>query len=251
MPLVSIRKNVIIATKVGMAMWNGPNDKGASCCHIIQQAEDSSRLLQTDYIDLYQIHRPDPNTPIEETFKALGVLVRQGKVRYIGCSNYSAWQMCEAIWTSKALNLTQFVTAQPEYNILNRSIEAELLPFCEIYNIGILPYFPLAIGFLTGKYLLGRDAPEGSRLAGNQRAQQNTLTGKNFDLLARLSNFAEDRGHPMVELAIAWLLAKPSVRSVISGATKEEQITANVKASEWDLTENDVVEIDNILRDSG
>ena len=130
--LVGIRKEVIIATKVGMAMGDGPNDKGASRHHIMQQAEDSLRLLQTDYIDLYQIHRPDPNTPIEETMRALDDLVKQGKVRYIGCSNYSAWQMCDAIWTAKALNLAQFVTAQPEYNMLNRSIEAELIPFCEL-----------------------------------------------------------------------------------------------------------------------
>ena len=248
--LVGIRKEVIIATKVGMAMGDGPNDKGASRHHIMQQAEDSLRLLQTDYIDLYQIHRPDPNTPIEETMRALDDLVKQGKVRYIGCSNYSAWQMCEAIWTAKALNLAQFVTAQPEYNMLNRSIEAELIPFCDLYNIGVLPYFPLASGFLTGKYLPGKDAPEGSRLAGNQRAQQNTLTDKNFNLLAKLSSFAEDRGHPMVELAIAWLLAKPSVSSVIAGATKEDQVTANVKASGWDLTEAEVEELDNILQES-
>ncbi len=248
--LVGIRKEVIIATKVGMAMGDGPNDKGASRHHIMQQAEDSLRLLQTDYIDLYQIHRPDPNTPIEETMRALDDLVKQGKVRYIGCSNYSAWQMCEAIWTAKALNLTQFVTAQPEYNMLNRGIEAELLPFCDLYNIGVLPYFPLASGFLTGKYLPGKDAPEGSRLAGNQRAQQNTLTDKNFSLLAKLSGFAEDRGHPMVELAIAWLLAKPSVSSVIAGATKEDQDTANVKASGWDLTGAEVEELDNILQES-
>ena len=248
--LVGIRKEVIIATKVGMAMGDGPNDKGASRHHIMQQAEDSLRLLQTDYIDLYQIHRPDPNTPIEETMRALDDLVKQGKVRYIGCSNYSAWQMCEAIWTAKALSLTQFVTAQPEYNMLNRGIEAELLPFCDLYNIGVLPYFPLASGFLTGKYLQGKDAPEGSRLAGNQRAQQNTLTDKNFSLLAKLSGFAEDRGHPMVELAIAWLLAKPSVSSVIAGATKEDQDTANVKASGWDLTGAEVEELDNILQES-
>ena len=248
--LVGIRKEVIIATKLGMAMGDGPNDKGASRHHIMQQAEDSLRLLQTDYIDLYQIHRPDPNTPIEETMRALDDLVKQGKVRYIGCSNYSAWQMCEAIWTAKALNLTQFVTAQPEYNMLNRSIEAELLPFCDLYNIGVLPYFPLASGFLTGKYLPGKEAPEGSRLAGNQRAQQNTLTDKNFSLLAKLSSFAEDRGHPMVELAIAWLLAKPSVSSVIAGATKEDQVTANMKASGWDLTEAEVEELDNILQES-
>jgi len=245
--LVGIRKDVIIATKVGNPMGDGPNDKGASRHHIMQQVEDSLRLLQTDYIDLYQIHRPDANTPIEETLRALDDLVRQGKVRYIGGSNYNGWQTAEAVLTSNALGLAQFVTMQPEYNMLNRSIETELLPFCDKYNIGILPFYPLASGFLTGKYLQGQEAPEGTRLAGNERAQQNTLTDKNFRILSGLSKFAEDSGHPMVELAIAWLLARPAVSSVIAGATKEEQITANVKASDWDLTESEMEELDTLL----
>ena len=246
--LVGIRKDVIIATKVGIAMGDGTNDVGASRHHIMQQVEDSLRLLQTDYIDLYQIHRPDANTPIEETLRALDDLVRQGKVRYIGGSNYNGWQTAEAVLTSNALGLAQFVTMQPEYNMLNRSIEAELLPFCDKYNIGILPFYPLASGFLTGKYLQGQEAPEGTRLAGNERAQQNTLTDKNFRILSGLSKFAEDSGHPMVELAIAWLLARPAVSSVIAGATKEEQITANVKASDWDLTESEMEELDTLLK---
>ena len=246
--LVGIRKDVIIATKVGNPMGDGPNDKGASRHHIMQQVEDSLRLLQTDYIDLYQIHRPDANTPIEETLRALDDLVRQGKVRYIGGSNYNGWQTAEAVLTSNALGLAQFVTMQPEYNMLNRSIETELLPFCDKYNIGILPFLPLASGFLTGKYLQGQEAPEGTRLAGNERAQQNTLTDKNFRILSGLSKFAEDSGHPMVELAIAWLLARPAVSSVIAGATKEEQITANVKASDWDLTEAEMEELDTLLK---
>jgi aryl-alcohol dehydrogenase-like predicted oxidoreductase len=246
--LVGIRKDVIIATKVGNPMGDGPNDKGASRHHIMQQVEDSLRLLQTDYIDLYQIHRPDANTPIEETLRALDDLVRQGKVRYIGGSNYNGWQTAEAVLTSNALGLAQFVTMQPEYNMLNRSIETELLPFCDKYNIGILPFYPLASGFLTGKYLQGQEAPEGTRLAGNERAQQNTLTDKNFRILSGLSKFAEDSGHPMVELAIAWLLARPAVSSVIAGATKEEQITANVKASDWDLTESEMEELDTLLK---
>jgi aryl-alcohol dehydrogenase-like predicted oxidoreductase len=246
--LVGIRKDVIIATKVGIAMGDGTNDVGASRHHIMQQVEDSLRLLQTDYIDLYQIHRPDANTPIEETLRALDDLVRQGKVRYIGGSNYNGWQTAEAVLTSNALGLAQFVTMQPEYNMLNRSIETELLPFCDKYNIGILPFLPLASGFLTGKYLQGQEAPEGTRLAGNERAQQNTLTDKNFRILSGLSKFAEDSGHPMVELAIAWLLARPAVSSVIAGATKEEQITANVKASDWDLTESEMEELDTLLK---
>ena len=245
--LKGIRQDVIIGTKVGLEMGDGTNDRGASRYHIMQQVEDSLRLLQTDYIDLYQIHRPDPNTPIEETLRALDDLVHQGKVRYIGGSNYNGWQTAEAVLKARALGLNEFVTMQPEYNMLNRGIEAELLPFCDKYNIGILPYFPLASGFLTGKYLQGQEAPEGTRLAGNERAKENTLTDKNFSILSKLSKFAEDRGHPMVELAIAWLLAKPAVSSVIAGATKEEQVTANVKASDWDLTESEMEELEALL----
>ena len=245
--LKGIRQDVIIGTKVGLEMGDGTNDRGASRYHIMQQVEDSLRLLQTDYIDLYQIHRPDPNTPIEETLRALDDLVHQGKVRYIGGSNYNGWQTAEAVLKARALGLNEFVTMQPEYNMLNRGIEAELLPFCDKYNIGILPYFPLASGFLTGKYLQGQEAPEGTRLAGNERAKENTLTDKNFSILSKLSKFAEDRGHPMVELAIAWLLAKPAVSSVIAGATKEEQVTANVKASDWDLTESEMDELEALL----
>ena len=245
--LKDVRKDVILATKFGMAMGEGPNSLGGSRHHIMQQVEDSLRLLQTDYIDLYQIHRPDPNTPIEETIRALDDLVHQGKVRYIGCSNFSAWQTCEAVWTSKSLSMASFVTVQPEYNMLNRSIESELLPFCDKYNIGILPFYPLASGFLTGKYVQGKDAPDGTRLAGNERARENTLTDKNFRILSGLSKFADKHGRPMVELAIAWLLARPSVSSVIAGATKEEQIVANVKACDWQLSADDMDEIDRIL----
>ena len=248
--LKGIRQNVIIATKVANPMGDGPNSSGASRHHIMDQVEGSLRALQTDYIDLYQIHRPDAKTPIEETLRALDDLIRQGKVRYIGCSNFSSWQVCEAIWTSRSLNLASFVTVQPEYNMLNRSVESELLPFSDKYNVGVLPFYPLASGFLTGKYLQGQEPPEGTRLAGNSRARGNTLTPKNFEVLSRLAKFAEDRGHPLVELAIAWLLARPSVSSVIAGATKEEQVTANVKAVDWQLTPEDMSEIDQLLQPS-
>lgn len=245
-----IRSQVLIATKVSGAMGDGPNTRGNSRHHIMQQVEDSLHRLQTDYIDLYQIHFPDPNTPIEETLRALDDLVHQGKARYIGCSNFTAWQMCEAIWTSKTLNLTSFVSAQPEYSLLNRSVEHELVPFCHAYGIGILPYFPLASGFLTGKYRQGEPVPEGTRLASNARAQERAFTDKNFALLGQLENFAERRGHPIVELAIAWLLGNSSVSSVIAGATRPEQVTANARASHWHLTKEDMEEIAGILRDT-
>ena len=191
-----VRSQVLIATKVSGGMGDGPNDKGNSRYHIMEQVEASLRRLQTDYIDLYQIHFTDPSTPIEETLRALDDLVRQGKVRYIGCSNFAAWQVCEAYWTSKALNLNAFVSVQPEYSMLNREVERELIPFCEAYNIGVIPYFPLAGGFLTGKYQQGQPVPEGTRFAGNERAQQRTLTEKNFAFLSRIESFAEERGPP-------------------------------------------------------
>ena len=248
--LKGIRSQALIATKVSGAMGDGPNDKGNSRIHIMEQVEASLRRLQTDYIDLYQIHFTDPTTPIEETLRALDDLVRQGKVRYVGCSNFAAWQVCEAHWTSKTLNLNAFVSVQPEYSLLNRDVERELLPFCEAYNVGVIPYFPLASGFLTGKYRQGEPVPEGTRFAGNERAQQRTLTEKNFALLSRLESFAEERGHPIVELAIAWLLGKSIVSSVIAGATRPEQVTANAKAADWSLTAEDMQEVAQILRDN-
>ena len=243
-----VRKDVLIATKFGNGMGDGPNTRGASRHHIMQQVEGSLRALQTDYIDLYMIHRPDANTPIEETLRAMDDLVHQGKVRYLGCSNFSAWQLCEATWMSKSLNLAPFTSVQNEYNMLNRSVERELVPFCKEYNVGIVPFYPLAGGFLTGKYRQGETVPEGTRLAGNERAQGNTLTEKNFAMLSKLEDFAEERGHPMVELAIAWLLGNSTVSSVISGATKTEQVTANAKAADWHLTPEDMKEIDEILQ---
>ena len=244
-----IRSEVLIATKVSGLMRDGPNARGNSRHHIMQEVEASLRRLQTDYIDLYQIHFADPGTPIEETLRALDDLVHQGKARYIGCSNFDAWRVCEAIWTSKALNLAPFVSVQPEYSLLNRSIEDELVPFCQNYDVGILPYFPLASGFLTGKYRQGEAVPQGTRFAGNSGMKERTLTEKNFAMLTRLENFAEERGHPMVELAIAWLLGDSAVSSVIAGATKPEQVVANAKAAAWHLTPEDMQEISGLLQD--
>ena len=244
-----IRSQVLIATKVSGAIGEGPNSLGNSRHHIMEQVEASLRRLQTDYIDLYQIHWTDPNTPIEETLRALDDLVHQGKVRYIGCSNFAAWQVCEAVWASKLLNLTPFVSVQPEYNLLNRAIERELVPFCQAYNIGIIPYFPLANGFLTGKYRQGEEVPEGTRFARNVRAQQPMLTEENFAILSRLENFAAERGHPMVELAIAWLLGNSTVSSVIAGATRPEQVVANAKSAGWNLTFEEMNEVGELLQD--
>ncbi len=238
------RHRAIIATKVSSTVGDGPNDGGNSRQHIITAVEDSLRRLRTDYIDLYQIHWHDPYVPIEETLRALDDLIRQGKVRYIGCSNFTAWQACEAAWTSKALGIAAFASVQPRYSIMDRAIEAELVPFCHAYGLGILPYYPLANGFLTGKYRRGQPAPEGTRLAENDRG---VFTDANFDLLDGLEEFCEARGHTVLELAFAWLLANSAVSSVIAGATRVEQIVANAKASSWQLTPDELAEVSRII----
>ena len=238
------RDKAIIATKVSSTVGDGPNDGGNSRQHIMAAVEDSLRRLRTDYIDLYQIHWHDPHVPIEETLRALDDLIRQGKVRYIGCSNFTAWQACEAAWTSRTLGIAAFASVQPKYSIMDREIEAELVPFCEAYGVGILPYYPLANGFLTGKYRRGQDAPEGTRLAESDRGM---FTDANFDLLERLEAFCEARGHTVLELAFAWLLANGAVSSVIAGATRVEQIIANAKAASWQLTPCDLAEVNGII----
>ncbi len=242
-----VRSQFLLATKVASNVGPGPNQSGASRKHIMEQVELSLKRLNTDYIDLYQIHFPDADTPIEETLRALDDLVRQGTVRYIGCSNYAAWQVSEAILTSRTLKLEPFITVQPEYSMLRRDVEKELIPCCQAYGLGILPFFPLASGFLTGKYKRGQPVPEGTRLFGNERMRQRTLTDENFDLLERLEAFAEQRERSMVELAFAWLMANPLVSSVIAGATKPEQVVANAKAADWNLTPEEMQEINGIL----
>ena len=238
------RDSAIIATKVSSTVGEGPNDGGNSRQHIMAEVENSLRRLQTDYIDLYQIHWHDPNVPIEETLRALDDLVRQGKVRYLGCSNFTSWQVCEAAWTSRTLGISEFASVQPRYSLMERAIETELIPFCESYGLGILPYYPLANGFLTGKYRRGEVAPEGTRLAESDRGM---FTDANFDLLERLEAFCTARGHTVLELAFAWLLANPAISSVIAGATRVEQIIGNAKAASWQLTPYELAEVNGII----
>ena len=238
------RDAFILATKVSMNMGDGPNMRGNSRSHVLKEVEESLRRLNTDYIDLYQIHQTDSNTPIEETLHALDRLVSQGKVRYVGCSNFMAWEVCEALWTSREKNLVPFSTVQPRYSMLDREVEAELVPFCKSYGIGILPYFPLASGFLTGKYRRDETPPEGTRLAERDRGM---FTDKNFDILEALERFAQERDHTILDLAFAWLLANPCVCSVIAGATTPEQVTANAATVGWHLTDKEMAEIDEIL----
>ena len=239
------RRQAIIATKAAGAMGEGPNQAGASRQHLTDGVHDSLRRLDTDYIDLFQVHFPDPKTPPEETMRALDDLVRQGKIRYIGCSNYTAWQVCEAQWTAQVHHLNPFISVQPAYNLLNRRIEAELVPFCQAYGIGIIPYSPLASGFLTGKYRPGQPAPEGTR-GYNSAMFNRILTDRNFETLEKLEDFAGKRGHTVGELAMAWLLARPMVCTIIAGATRPEQVEENVKAGEWQLSAEEVLELDKL-----
>ena len=242
-----MRSQVLIATKVGRPMDDGPNSRGASRLRIIQGLDASLRALGVDYIDLFQIHGADPHTPIEETLRALDDVVRSGKVRYIGCSNYSSWQLCEALWVSRTQHLEPFVSEQPLYNMLEREIESDLVPFCQKYSIGILPYYPLAGGFLTGKYRRGEPIPEGSRMALSSYLAGRYLKATNFDLIDRLQQFSEERGHPIVDLAFAWLLANHQISSVIAGASSPEQVKTNVLAGDWQLTTAEKEEVDHIL----
>lgn len=229
------RDDVVIATKFGMDMQgaNGP-DYGARGArrYVIRAVEASLRRLNTEYIDLYQMHEPDPGTPIEETLSALDDLVRAGKVRYIGCSNFAGWQIADADWTARTAGLTRFVSAQNHYNLLNREVEAEVLPACQRFGLGMLPYYPLASGLLTGKYKRGAQPPAGSRLAAGGRYAER-LARAPWDAIEAIEAFAAERGRSMLEVAIGWLAAQPTVASVIAGATTPEQVRANVAAAQW------------------
>ncbi|HWA80225.1 MAG TPA: aldo/keto reductase [Acetobacteraceae bacterium] len=241
------RKEIVLASKFGMRMDDAGMLMGGSRRYIMRAVEDSLRRLKTDWIDLYQFHQPDPLTPIDETLRTLDDLIHDGKVRYIGCSNLPAWQVVEAEWTARAGGLTPFISCQDEYSVLVRGIEAELIPAMTRYGLGLIPYFPLASGLLTGKYRAGTKLPEGSRLAADWvRLRDRFATETNLQRVEKLRAFAEARGHTLLELAISWLLARPAVASVITGATSPEQLAANAEADGWALTQEDFAEIDRI-----
>ena len=247
--LGSRRDEVIIATKFGAQLGDDPAQSGASPRWIERAVEDSLSRLGTGHIDLYQLHRPDENTPIEDTLEALDRLVSSGKVHQIGCSNYSGAQIDDALSTSRERNLAQFVSVQNEYSLLHRDPEENgVIEACLRNQLALLPYFPLASGMLTGKYTRSKEAPAGSRLAGMpaSRAERFANT-RNFDLVERLEAFAKERGHTILELAISWLVAQPVVSSVIVGATSPEQVRANAEAAKWELYPEDLEEIDRII----
>jgi len=246
--LVGQRDEFVLATKFGMDMQgaNG-NDFGARASrrYVRRAVEASLRRLQTDHIDLYQLHQPDGVTPIEETLSALTDLVREGKVRYVGCSNFDGWQVADAAWTARTAGLEGFMSVQNRYSLLDRTVEAEVTPACEAFGLGMLPFFPLEYGLLTGKYRRGEGAPTGSRAALDpSRAQW--LEAADWDRIEAVEKYAEARGLAVLDVAIGGLAAQPAVASVVSGATSGSQVRTNAAALRWVPTPEDLVELDEI-----
>jgi len=242
------RPSVIVATKFAMPMGPGLSDRGGSRSYVVRAVEASLRRLGTDYIDLYQMHAPDPGTPIDETLRALDDVVRAGKVRYLGNSNFTGWQIADADWTARSANLNRFVAAQNHYSLLERGVEADVLGACDRFGLGVLPYFPLASGMLTGKYRRNEPPPQGTRLAQVGRLAERALNERNFNIVEALTAFAAERGHSLLELAFGWLLTKPVITSVIAGATSVGQVEANVAAGNWRLAADEMTAVDAIAK---
>jgi len=240
------RADAVIATKVAKPMDDERRLSGTSRRYIVSAVEASLRRLGTDWIDLYQLHESDLKTPIEETLRALDDLVQSGKVRYLGCSNFAAWQVVEAQLTARHANGTQFISFQDEYSLVARDIERELIPVAGSYGMGLLPYFPLACGLLTGKYKKDAPMPEGTRITGTKSYADKYLTVKNWHIVEELSKFVSTRGRSLLDLAFSWLAARPTVSSIIAGATKPEQVEQNAKAAAWKLSADEIAEVDSI-----
>ncbi len=240
------RGQIIIASKFASPMGDSELMKGASRRHIMNAVEASLKRLGTDYIDLYQQHVPDADTHIEETLRALDDLIRQGKVRYVGNSNFSGWQIANADWTAKDEGMNRFVTAQNLYSLLDRRLEREVIPACKEFGIGILPYFPLASGMLTGKYSRGVEAPKGTRLSMMGDRAKAAMSDDVFDMVEKLTKFAEERDHTILELAMSWLATLPFISSVIAGATSAEQVKQNAQAASWRLTDEEMKQVAEI-----
>jgi aryl-alcohol dehydrogenase-like predicted oxidoreductase len=240
------RKDVVLATKFGMAMDDDAGKARGSRDYIMGAVEASLKRLRTDWIDLYQYHTPDPTTPLEETLRALDDLVKHGKVRAIGCSNLPATGIAEAAAIASRNGLASFATAQDEYSLVVRGAEKELMPAIAASGMSLLPYFPLASGLLTGKYKQGADIPAGTRYARGTRFSDRYMTEENWKIVERLDAFCAARGRSLLELAFSWLLSHDRLASVIAGATRPEQIEANVKAASWELTPEEIAEVDRL-----
>ncbi|GIX01473.1 MAG: oxidoreductase [Thermogutta sp.] len=241
-----IRKDLIIATKVRMRMSDKPNDIGLSRHHILESCDASLKRLRTDYIDLYQVHIWDPVTPLEETLRALDDLVRWGKVRYIGVSNYAAWQIMKALWVSDKHGWVRFQSLQALYNLAFRDIEVELVPLCQDQNLGILPWSPLAFGLLSGKYRRNAPMPQGTRMQGPLKDFLPTDWDRVYNIVDVLDEIAKGHGVPVAAVALAWLIQKPGVTSVIIGARTLDQLRENLKAAEVRLTEDEMKRLDEV-----
>lgn len=245
------RKDIVLATKCGFPMDDAGTLRGASRRYILSAIEASLKRLRTDWIDLYIIHRPDPLTPIEETLRTLEDLVRAGKVRYTGCSEFPAWQVVEAQWTARHHNLNHFVTCQDPYNLLQRGIENTLQPAMQAYGLGLIPHTPLAAGLLSGKYKRNAPMPAAARITREKRQAERWLNDANWEVVERLTSFCEARGHTLLELAMSWLASRPLVASVIAGATTPEQVELNARAVDWQMSADDLAAIDDATQRSG
>ena len=243
--LGSRRTEVIVGTKFGMKMDDDDNKQGASRRYILEAVEASLNRLGSEYIDLYQVHFPDSETPIEETLETLDELIQAGKVRYIGNSNFNGDMINEADTAAESSGGTKFASAQNHYNLITRGIEGDVIPAASTLGLGVIPYFPLASGFLTGKYQPGVAPPEDSRMTAWGMAD-NTLTEENFSILGKLESFAEAHNHSVLDLAMGWLLSHPEVPSVISGATKPEHVLSNIEAASWQLNKDEMDEVNAI-----
>jgi aryl-alcohol dehydrogenase-like predicted oxidoreductase len=241
------RDDFILATKCRMQMGPKPNDVGLSRKHILEAIEASLRRLRTDYVDLYQVHAPDPDTPLDETLSALDSIVKSGKARYIGCSNYQAWELCKALWISDKHRLARFDSVQPRYNILYREIEHDLLPLCADQGVGVIVYNPLAGGFLTGKHKVGAPPADNTRFAVAGKLYTDRYWNDSaFDAVERLKAFFEPRGKSLVHVAIAWTLKRNVITSAIVGATRAEQLKESLSGYDIDLDEEEMAACDDV-----
>jgi len=246
------REDFVVATKCGMSVGRGPNDGGLSRKHVLSAIESSLRRLKTDYVDLYQVHVPDPHTPIDETISALDSIVQSGKARYIGCSNFPAWQLCKALWASDRMGLTRFESVQPRYNLLYRDIESEVIPLCTDQRVGVIVYNPLAGGFLTGKYHRTEPPAGNTRFAiGGHLYRDRYWNRSCFDAVDRLQAFFEPRGKPLAQVGLAWVLRQPAITSAIVGATSADQLRHSLRGAELALDAQEMERCNDVWFDMG